>query len=234
MSGSTPKRPAPPRPSPGSKTSEKQNSDNQKKTTRWDLFTQPIEVFDFFFCPKLPTLPDVVQFDVSSSILPVWVHVIVHLDGIGVHTEPVSSRVHHYDKRLLSWWSWCHLKAHGAPCEKFNYYIYVCITETVADKSKVSGSGSGLWARLVQAMQSIPECLFKVSLWKQNYCFSKLFGYYSCMTILPIYTTSKNVKKKLWEASKVDSSISSHRMIEFFSSLHSQNCTIVRSNQILC
>jgi len=89
VSGSTPKRPAPPRPSPGSKTPEKQNSDYQKKTTRWEMFTQPIEVFDFFFfLSKITHFTWWCSVDVSSSILPVWVHVIERI-GVTHNLSPV-------------------------------------------------------------------------------------------------------------------------------------------------
>jgi len=33
---------------------------------------------------------------------------------------------------------------------------------------------------------------FNISLQKPNCCFSKLFGYYSCMTILPMLINLKN------------------------------------------
>ena len=155
VSGSTPKRPAPPRPSPGSKTPEKQNSDYQKKTTRWEMFTQPIEVFDFFFfLSKITHFTWWCSVDVSSStgILPVWVHVI---ERISVYTQPVSCHVHCYDKRLLSRWSWCqYMVLHVENVTCTIYYIYVCkYYWNIADKSKVSGSGSGLWDYIVRAMQ---------------------------------------------------------------------------------
>ena len=45
---------------------------------------------------------DGVQFDISPGILLSSLSAC-NCDRIGVYTEPVSSPVHHYDKRLLSW-----------------------------------------------------------------------------------------------------------------------------------